>query len=223
MARPRSLDPPESIALPPPAPTLLGDDAGAGEASSDESLLAAYIDHRDRHSFAILVKRYQRELYSFLRRYLGDAEMAEDAFQGTFLQVHSKCHLFESGRRFRPWLYAIATNQAIDVRRRNKRHRMLSLDQTNPTSGERAGWLDELTDAGVGPDQAAGRQEDSRWLHDAIDELSGMSRDVVDLVYFQGLKYREAADRLGVPVGTVKSRLHAAIQRLLERWRQTHV
>ena len=85
----------------------------------------------------MLVHRYERELYSYLRRYLGDAAMAEDAFQGTFLQIHLKCGQFEPGRKFRPWLYTIATNQAIDAQRRNKRHRMVSLDRRQKGESER--------------------------------------------------------------------------------------
>ncbi len=95
---------------------------------TDEQLLLRYRQTGDRELFAQLVYRYERELYSYLRRYLGEAEMAEDAFQAAFLQVHLKCDQFQIGRRFRPWLYTIATNQAIDARRRNRRHRMLSLD-----------------------------------------------------------------------------------------------
>ncbi len=70
--------------------------------------------------FGQLVSRYEREIYSYLRRYLGNSDMAEDAFQATFLQLHLKCDQFESGRKLRPWLYMIATNQAIDLQRRTK-------------------------------------------------------------------------------------------------------
>src|SRR4030067_475812 len=96
---------------------------------SDELLLVQDRQTGDRELFAELVHRYERELFNYLRRYLGDTGMAEDAFQATFLQVHLKCEQFEAGRRFRPWLYTIATNQAIDAQRRNKRHRMVSLDR----------------------------------------------------------------------------------------------
>ena len=67
-------------------------------------------------------------------RFLGDAALAEDAFQNTFLQVHSKSHLFDGKRKFRPWLYTIATNQAIDLQRRNKRHQLASLDRQQRTA-----------------------------------------------------------------------------------------
>src|SRR5580658_542415 len=82
---------------------------------TDEELLSQYQASGDREAFATLVGRYERELFSYLRRYLGDAVMAEDAFQATFLQVHLKCGQFEEGRKFRPWVYTIATNQAIDA------------------------------------------------------------------------------------------------------------
>src|SRR6187397_2007196 len=96
---------------------------------TDEELMLAYRDRGDRDAFDQLVHRYERELYSYLRRFLGDAAAAEDAFQATFLQVHLKCDQFESDRKVRPWLYTIATNQAIDLQRRIKRHKMVSLDR----------------------------------------------------------------------------------------------
>jgi RNA polymerase sigma factor (sigma-70 family) len=112
---------------------------------SDEDLLLAYRDRADRAAFPELVRRYERELYSYLRRYLGDAEMAEDTFQATFLQVHLKCDQFETGRKFRPWLYTVATNQAIDAQRRNKRHRNVSLDRNmRQENGDELGSLMDL-------------------------------------------------------------------------------
>ena len=74
---------------------------------TDEDLLLQYRETGDRELYAQLVYRYERELFSYLRRYLGNAEMAEDVFQTAFLQVHLKCEQFEAGRRFRPWLYTI--------------------------------------------------------------------------------------------------------------------
>ena len=88
------------------------------EHRSDEELLLEYRVSEDAAVFAELVSRYERELYNYLRRFLGDGSLAEDVFQATFLQVHVKSDLFESGRKFRPWLYMIATNQAIDAQRR---------------------------------------------------------------------------------------------------------
>lgn len=187
---------------------------------SDEELLLAYRDHGERRAFEELVHRYESELYSYLRSYLGDAQMAEDAFQTTFLQVHLKCGQFDPDRKVRPWLYTVATNQAIDAQRRNRRHRMVSLDRRASAEGplgEESGPLMNLLDsAEAGPDDLFQSAEEGQYVRDAVDRLPEVLRQVVLLVYYQGLKYREAADILAVPVGTVKSRLHAAILKLNE-------
>ncbi len=187
---------------------------------SDEELLEAYRQQADRRAFDELVHRYERELFSYLRRYLGDAEMAEDAFQGTFLQVHLKCDQFETGRKFRPWLYTIATNQAIDAQRRNKRHRSVSLDRnTRHDNGDDIGSLMDLLESREPtPDMRAESGQQREWIRGAVEHLPDTLRAAVHLVYYQGLKYREAADILEIPVGTVKSRLHAAILKLNEAW-----
>jgi RNA polymerase sigma-70 factor (ECF subfamily) len=169
------------------------------------------------------LRRYERELYSYLRRYLGDAEMAEDAFQAAFLQVHLKCDQFEEGRKFRPWLYTIATNQAIDAQRRNRRHRMVSLDQPTGDASQDVGkLLDLLESSEANPLAHAKHAEHREWIRQAMEDLPEHLRAVVQLVYYQGLKYREAAEVLSVPVGTVKSRLHAAILKLNEVWRAAY-
>lgn len=191
---------------------------------TDEQLLLRYRSTGDRELFARLVKRYESELYSYLRRYLGDAEMAEDAFQATFLQVHLKCDQFEQGRRVRPWLYTIATNQAIDARRRNRRHVMVSLDRTGGRENDiDAGKLvDLLVSDDIDPlDQVEAFERRER-MQDVLDQLPDHMYAVIQLVYYQGMKYREAADVLSIPVGTVKSRLHAAVHRLADVWKSVH-
>jgi RNA polymerase sigma-70 factor (ECF subfamily) len=191
---------------------------------TDEELLLAYRDQADPEAFPELVHRYERELYSYLRRYLGDAPMAEDAFQATFLQVHLKCDQFDEGRRFRPWLYTIATNQAIDAQRRNKRHKSVSLDRnTRPEGSDDVGSLmDLLTSREPAPETRIESTQRRDWVRNAVEGLPDGLRDAVRLVYYQGLKYREAADILDIPVGTVKSRLHSAILKLNESWMDSH-
>ncbi len=191
---------------------------------SDEELLLAYRDQADRDAFDQLVHRYERELYSYLRRYLGDAPMAEDAFQATFLQVHLKCDQFEEGRKFRPWLYTIATNQAIDAQRRNKRHKNVSLDRnTKPEGSDDVGTLmDLLASNEPAPEHRLEANHERDWVRAAVEALPEGLRQAINLVYYQGMKYREAADILEIPVGTVKSRLHSAILKLNEAWLESH-
>ena len=192
---------------------------------TDEELLLDYRKSGDRDVFAQLVNRYERELYSYLRRYLNHAEMAEDVFQATFLQIHLKCDQFEEGRRFRPWLYTIATNQAIDAQRRNKRHNLVSLNRIGASddANDVGKLIDLLVSDDPGPLAEITVRERRQWVRDSLDALSESMRSVVLLVYFQGLKYREAAEVLDIPVGTVKSRLHAAVLKLNEVWHESHV
>ncbi|MGQ9606687.1 MAG: RNA polymerase sigma factor [Thermogutta sp.] len=192
---------------------------------SDEDLIREYQEKGETKAFEELVRRYERELFGYLCQYLGDLQMAEDAFQSTFMQVHLKCSQFDPERRFRPWLYAVATNQAIDAQRRNRRHRNISLDRqfAAESDGDRSGSLAEIV-AGENPDpddemQAAERREGMRR---AVDALPENLRQVLMLVYYQGLKYREAADILDIPVGTVKSRLHTAVRKLESHLHATH-
>jgi RNA polymerase sigma-70 factor (ECF subfamily) len=183
---------------------------------SDEELLRRSRVGGDALAFETLVHRYEGELFSYLRRYLGSAEMAEDVFQATFLQVHLKQEHFEAGRRFRPWLYTIATNQAIDAQRRNKRHRIVSLDSR---SGDDVGTLVDMLAGTEGTADVMAEDQESRdWVRAAVDDLPEPLKGTLMLVYYQGMKYREAADVLGIPVGTVKSRLHAALLKLNESW-----
>ena len=183
------------------------------KAATDEDLLRRYRQSEDPAAFEELVHRYEAELYGYLHRYLGNAAMAEDTFQATFLQLHLKCGQFDEDRKVRPWLYTIATHQAIDAQRRNRRHRAVSLDRAGGDDG--TGSLLEFSpsdDPDPADELALG--ETCQAAREAVAALPEPLRVAVHLIYYQGLKYREAADVLSIPVGTVKSRLHTAIRRL---------
>lgn len=189
--------------------------------TTDEQLLLDYRETGDEALFNALVTRYQREMFNYLRRYLGNAEMAEDAFQATFLQLHLKCDQFQAGRRVKPWLYMIATNKAIDLQRRNKRHRSVSLNGYGDDD-DTGRLIDMLVSEAPSPHTQANKAEEGDWISKRLNELPENLRMVVHLVYYQGLKYREAAEALSIPVGTVKSRLHTAILKLTDAWDNTH-
>ncbi len=139
---------------------------------SDEELLLSYRETGNREHFSELVHRYERELFNYLRRYLGNAEMAEDAFQAAFLQLHLKCQQYEAGRAVRPWLYTIATHQAIDAQRRNHRHRMVSLDRRSGSTGEEVGQLlDMLVSQEPSPTLQVSADERRDWLAAAVKQL----------------------------------------------------
>lgn len=195
-----------------PAPR--SDEAASRPTCSDEGLLLEYRDRGDCEAFEELVRRYEKELYGYLWNRLGDCQLADDVFQQTFLQIHLKCGQFDCTRKFRPWLYTIAINQAIDLQRQNARHRAVSLDRQvrGNLETDTASLLDLVEGSGRGPAERAQVSEQCESLHWAIGRLPEPMRQAVLLVYFQGLQYREAAEVLSVPVGTVKSRVHAAVQ-----------
>jgi RNA polymerase sigma-70 factor (ECF subfamily) len=186
---------------------------------TDEELLLRARRGR-REAFAALVRRYERELYGYLRRYLGDAALADDVFQNTFLQLYTKMSSYEAGRPVRPWLYTIATHQAIDALRRNGRHQAVSLNlrPSDSVPGEPDDLSCALECKTTGPVEAAQAEERRLAVRAAVERLPDFLRQVVVLGYYQGLKYREIADILDIPLGTVKSRLHAALQKLQENW-----
>src|SRR5436305_9634113 len=99
------------------------------------------MDYRegDKSSFPKLMQRYQRELYHFLVRFLGDRTQAEDVFQETFLQVHQSAGQFDTSRRFRPWLFTIAANKARDLIRSQARRPTNPLSASINASDEESG------------------------------------------------------------------------------------
>ena len=184
---------------------------------SDEELMNRYREEGKAAFFSELVHRYEREVYRYLARYLGDPTAAEDVFQNTFLQVHLKRGLFENGRPFRPWLYAIATHQAVDALRKAGRHPTVSLDQrvsSARSESEAGNLIDLLVSSNEGPLAELEEAERQQWVRESIAKLPEALRQTLVLAYHQDLKYREIADVLKIPVGTVKSRLHAALEKL---------
>lgn len=187
--------------------------------ASDEDLFAR-LQRGDEAAFEHLVRKYEVELYSYLKRYLGDSALAEDVFQNSFLQVYQKRHLYEPGRRVRPWLYAIATHQAIDAMRRQKRFTRLSLESTQAGGSETDATAlgDQLEANGNSPDAAADHEETRQQVRQVVDQLPDHLKPVVIMAYFQELKHKDIAAALSIPVGTVKSRLFAAVRQLEARW-----
>jgi RNA polymerase sigma-70 factor (ECF subfamily) len=182
---------------------------------TDEQLLADYAHGGDagNRALAELIRRYQQELFAFLYRYVSDSAAAEDLFQETFIQVHRSAASFDPERRFRPWLFTIAANKARDHLRSTGRHATQSLDNVagHGRDDDAATFLD-LMDSGMAPapvDLAHG--EDVAAVHAVLAEIPPHYREVLVMSYFHGFAYREMADMLHVPLGTIKSRLHAAL------------
>jgi RNA polymerase sigma-70 factor (ECF subfamily) len=186
---------------------------------TDEQLLAA---HRsgDSLAFAKLVKRYERELYLFLVRFLGDRAAAEDVFQEAFLQVHQSAEQFDATKRFRPWLFTIAANKARDLMRSQARKPTSPLQAAISPGDEDSGeYIDLMHAAAELPDAPMQRAELSDQVQRAVAAMPGHLREILLLSYFHGFAYKQISDILNIPLGTVKSRLHAAVAFFAEKWR----
>ena len=189
---------------------------------SDERLLERYING-DLPSFQLLVERYQRELFHFLIRFLGNRASAEDIFQETFLQVHHSAESFDLSRRFRPWLFTIAANKARDLMRSQARRPTSPLQaEISPGGGEGGQFIDLMAADVPLPDEAADQEEMQEQVRGVVMSLPEHLREILLLSYFHQFPYKQIADVLDIPLGTVKSRLHAAVATFADRWKAVH-
>lgn len=171
----------------------------------------------------VLIRRHHDDLLRFLERLVGDKTAAQDVFQDTFLQVHVSADTFDPSRRFKPWLFTIAANKARDLLRKNNRRR--TLDLSAPVGGSAGSgddgqtrFIDLMEVSVIQPQDAAQRVEVQAAVQAAVQRLSPSLREVLLLAYFQKLSYSQIADALEIPLGTVKSRLHAAVAAFAKAW-----
>jgi RNA polymerase sigma-70 factor (ECF subfamily) len=162
-------------------------------------------------AMAELVGRYERPLFHFLLRIVGEAGLAEDLFQETFLRLHRYRSAYEAGSPLKPYVFRIAVNAAREVlKRKGSRPKVASLNgdsNASPLREQLPGRSPDPTEAGEG-DEMKGK------VRAAVAALPPDERQVVHLRVFEGLKFREIAEATGVPLATAKSRMLYAIRRL---------
>ncbi len=177
---------------------------------SDEQLIGRY-QGGDADAFETLVRRYEKELYHFLFRFMGQTSLAEEAFQEAFLQVHLSAAQFETSRRFRPWLYTIAANKARDILRSRLRRPSVQLPVPDGRSSESELWA-HLLSVDDRPDKEMDLAEQKEVVRETVAQMPENLRQILVMAYFNQLPYKEMAEVLDIPLGTVKSRLHAAVK-----------
>lgn len=172
---------------------------------------------RSRHEMDAFVRAYQDRVYNVVYRLCGNREDAMELTQETFLRA------IESGREFRgqadvfTWLYRIATNLAISHYRKFGKRRPLSLDDPFNSPDEESGRGPRLASPRAGPLDAAMASETQQRIMEALDHLDPDHRAVVILRDIEDLDYAEISEIVGVPVGTVKSRIHRGRMILREK------
>lgn len=168
----------------------------------DEELVAAWVAG-ERAAFDELVRRYRRRVYGICLRYFGDPSDAEDAAQDAFVALFRRAHTFQGNAAFATWMYRVAVNACNDLaRKRSRRPQRSDAD------------VSALGDDLASPEDAVGQRELHLVLEQALTHLDADTRAAIVLHDVQGVPYHDIAERLGLAVGTVKSRIHRGHARL---------
>jgi RNA polymerase sigma-70 factor (ECF subfamily) len=186
--------------------------AAPAAAGSDDELLTLAWSSAGVEAREELARRHRGSAYVLALQLLGNRDDALDVAQEAMLRFFASLRRMTRGRAVRPWLLAIVRNQARDFWRRQRVRRVESIDADDLVS--------QMADTGPNPEEAAGQAELRRRVWRAIAALSADHREILVLRDFHGLSYDELAQALGIPIGTVMSRLHAARQRLRSRLTQ---
>jgi RNA polymerase sigma-70 factor (ECF subfamily) len=184
-------------------------------ADDPDAELVARWQRGDASAFEALVRRHERRVFRLLLRMLGTREEAEDAAQEAFLSLHRHGHRFRGEARFSTFIYRVAANAALNRRR--------SLGRARAREKELALRQAAGTDLPASPrdpeGSASGAQLQAR-IQEALLELPGDLRMAIVLYDIEGQSYKEISQALGIPEGTVKSRIHRARNALRGRRRE---
>ncbi|OHB54417.1 MAG: hypothetical protein A2173_06695 [Planctomycetes bacterium RBG_13_44_8b] len=176
----------------------------------------------DESAFHEIVNRYKNGLYTFLKQFLNRQDMVEDVFQETFLQLFTSRESFDPQRPLRPWLFTIAANKAKDALRKAQRINAIpigTISESQEMSFDDV--LNSLTSDNTMPYEELERGETSVRVAEVIESMPENLREILILAYFNKFSYKQMAQILSIPIGTVKSRLHTAVARFAKDWKAT--
>jgi RNA polymerase sigma-70 factor (ECF subfamily) len=184
----------------------------AGGLSDEEAIRRVLAGDPD--AFRILVERHQGRVYRMALRILRHEEAARDATQEAFLKAYRALARFEGRARFTTWLHRLAMNHCLDLRRRERPEPHLEWAEGGPAEAEASEAAAGGAEGPVAPLAALERKELRERVAAAVDRLGDAARETLLLREVEGLSYAEIAQALGIPKGTVMSRLHYASQKL---------
>ena len=190
---------------------------------SDQTLIHKIVK-RDTAAFETLFARHNASVRQHILGIVRAESAAEDLVQEVFLRVWTRAEQWNGQGEFKGWLFRIATNLALNHLRTVRRQRQEPLE--TPTDefedeDERPPDPDWLIDTSPhGPEMMMERAEQSQLLWQLVNELPQEKREVLHLIYQKEMALREAAIELGIPEGTVKSRLHYSIRHLAREWKE---
>ena len=187
---------------------------------TDEQAMWRVQTHDDPQAFAQLMARWEGPIQRLCTRMLGDEHKAEDATQEAFARIYAKRKEFQHGSKFSTFLWRVATNLCLDELRRVKRRKEIAILPHTVDSSETEVW-EELPADAPGPDRLTVADEQAAAIRRAVNALPEHYRSVIILRHYQDLKFREIADVLEVPEGTVKSRMAEALSLLNQSLKKT--
>lgn len=186
---------------------------------TDAELFARYAAGEEA-AFREIVSRYKNGLYAFLRNFLNQQDMVEDVFQETFLQLFTSRDSFDTSRPLRPWLFTIAANKAKDALRKQQRTAAIpigAIADSQEMSFDDV--LNALTSDDTMPYEELEDGEIASQVRRIIADMPENLREILILAYFNKFSYKQMAQILSIPIGTVKSRLHTAVGRFAKEWK----
>ncbi|MHC4457518.1 MAG: RNA polymerase sigma factor [Planctomycetota bacterium] len=186
---------------------------------SDSDLFARFAAGEE-DAFREIVSRFRDGLYTFLRQFLHNRELVEDVFQETFLQLFMSRDSFDITRPLRPWLFTIAANKAKDALRKAQRTAATPIGimaEAEDMSFDDV--LNTLTSDKTRPYEELEKDETALRVRQIIADMPENLREILILAYFNKFSYKQMAQILSIPIGTVKSRLHTAVGRFAKEWK----
>jgi RNA polymerase sigma-70 factor (ECF subfamily) len=189
------------------------------EKLTDAELLQSYMNG-DESAFREIVDRYKNSLYAFLKQFLNRMDLVEDVFQETFLQLFTSRESFDPSRPLRPWLFTIAANKAKDALRKAQRTSAVpigTISESQEMSFDE--MLDSLSSDNTTPSDELERGETAARVNDVMAQMPESLRQILSMAYFSKFSYKQMAEILSIPIGTVKSRLHTAVARFAKDWK----
>jgi RNA polymerase sigma-70 factor (ECF subfamily) len=171
-------------------------------------------------AFREIVSRYKNGLYAFLRNFLNRQDLIEDVFQETLLQLFTSKASFDTTRPLRPWLYTIAANKAKDALRKLQRTAAVPIGTMTESEDMSFGdMVNVLTAEEERPFEDLEKDETAADVRRVIADMPDNLREILVFAYFNKFSYKQMAEALSIPIGTVKSRLHTAVGRFAKDWK----
>jgi RNA polymerase sigma factor (sigma-70 family) len=168
----------------------------------------------DQNAQGKLVQLWYKRIYNFGYKYFFDHDMAMEVSQRTFISMHQNIANLQDLTRFRSWLYTIAVNYCREELRKKKNKKAVSIDTLAPGEAEDSYHWEKSSARHENPERQLRHNELSDLLQDCLLELSAEQREVVIMKEYEGLKFREIAEALGISENTVKSRMYYGLDSL---------